>query len=122
MTSEKKVLQISTERDNLQENIDQMAREYEFDIKNRELEKISSQRKVKQLQDELGQSNISLVQFAQNVQNINEKIYDVDKDVRVQYELKQRLVILQHTYFKMKEHILNFSLQKFSTNAARKYG
>ena len=88
LLSEKKNIQLSAEKESIKEDLEQMAKHYESDIKSREVEKQILQRKIVNLQNEMDVSNNGLVEVADKVEEVNRKISVIETELTKQMYTK----------------------------------
>ncbi|XP_018565268.1 uncharacterized protein PFB0765w-like [Anoplophora glabripennis] len=86
LVSEKQNIQLVSEKDAIKNDLEQMASHYERTLKTKEIEKITLQNKIKQLQLNLDDSNGNLVHLTEKLINVNNRLDVMEKEYSVQRE------------------------------------
>lgn len=82
-------MQLTSERDNIKSDLEQMAGYFERDIKAREVEKKSLEHQIKTLQKELDVSNSNLLEITSKMNQLHSTIRLTANEVKKQYHIKQ---------------------------------
>lgn len=90
LLSEKNNQKLIAERDNLRDDLEQMANYYQQDVKLKEVEKVTLESKIKTLQQELQKSNINLIHLINKVNKNNETIQYMRNEMQRQIDAKEK--------------------------------
>ncbi|KAJ8952045.1 hypothetical protein NQ318_010955, partial [Aromia moschata] len=90
--AEKQNIQLTSERDSIRNDMEQMAGHYERTLKTKEIEKLTLQNKVKQLKLDLDESNVSLFRLTEKLEGVNSQIAQLEKTYQLQKQDQERSI------------------------------
>lgn len=90
LLSEKNNQKLIGERDNLRDDLDQMANYYQQDVKVKETEKLALESKIKALQQEIQTSNRNLIHLINKVNENNDTIKYMRSEMQRQINAKEK--------------------------------